>query len=191
MSWTIERTAQNEADISALESEIKIAVGRGILLFCTANDQGNQKDKSYPANCDSNKLFRIGAATASGEKWEWVGAGQTDFIFPGEKVLIQPRHGSLLTNCQTVSGSSLATALASGLAALILYLVEVDDHRNLALMRNHSRMMEAFRTKSSESGNYILVWDLFKINSGDLIDEMDNVKDVVNRLNLKQLKQLV
>ncbi|KAH0558881.1 hypothetical protein GP486_004487 [Trichoglossum hirsutum] len=186
MSWTIERTAQNEADISALESEIKKAVKRNILLFCTANDQGNQKDKSYPANCDSKKLFRIGAATASGEKWEWVGAGQTDFIFPGEKVLVQPRHGSLLTNCQAMSGSSIATALASGLAALILYLVEIDDHRNLMVMRDHDRMMEAFKTKASEPGNYILVWDLFKASPDGLLDEMLIVREVVNRLNLKQ-----
>jgi subtilisin family serine protease len=163
MSWTVQQTGENQSSIKKLEDAINEATRANILLFCSANDQGAHKDKCYPINCDSKKIFRIGAATATGDKWKWIGEGQVDFIFPGDKVFIQPQHDSLIQKCRALSGSSIATAIAAGLAALILYIVQADNHRNFRPMLNYERMETAFKEPGT-SGNipYILVWDLFR-----------------------------
>jgi methylmalonyl-CoA mutase cobalamin-binding subunit len=49
MSWTIEKRAENETGISELESAIQEAARARILMFCAANDQGVDRDKSFPA----------------------------------------------------------------------------------------------------------------------------------------------
>ncbi|KAH0545484.1 hypothetical protein FGG08_000485 [Glutinoglossum americanum] len=198
MSWTVQQTGDNQASIKKLENAIGQAVEADILLFCSANDLGNQKDKPYPASCDSRRIFRIGAATLTGDKWKRVGDEDADFVFPGEKILVQPQHYPLAQKCKTLSGSSIATAIAAGLAALILYMVEVDNHRNLRAMTNYERMKAAFSAPGTAGRiPYILVWDLFKtkVQMGDEVveDEKRIFEWVVKQLvtNREDAKELV
>lgn len=123
MSWTIERTKQNADDIRQLEEAITAAANAGILMFCAANDQGIARDQSFPAACAGTKLiFKIGAAESSGAVWKWVGdPTDVDFIFPGHRVVKDRPNYTLATKCDILTGSSVATAIASGLAAF-LYL---------------------------------------------------------------------
>lgn len=177
MSWTIEKTLDNEADIKRLEVALDEAAKKDILLFCSANDQAIEADKSHPATNPTR--FRIGAATAQGTAWKWTRAEQVDFIFPGDNV-IKERPGNVpVEKCSLVSGSSVATALAAGLAAMVLYCVQFSVfHRNAAsqqskgvitdefdAMRTRERMAEAFHeistTKSSDH-KYIEVWNTFE-----------------------------
>ncbi|PMD28807.1 hypothetical protein L207DRAFT_642096 [Hyaloscypha variabilis F] len=178
MSWTIERTAHNTADIGELESAIEAAARAGILMFCAANDQGIARDQSFPAACGGTKhLFKIGAAEASGAVWKWVGdPADVDFIFPGHNVVKDRPNDAPLEKCKTLTGSSVATAIAAGLAALVLYCVQLgalnvqgqggnsvtlEDFRSI---KGHERMKEAFLAigTSQASGNkYIEVWDVF------------------------------
>jgi hypothetical protein len=178
MSWTIERTAHNAADIAELESAIEAAARAGILMFCAANDQGIARDQSFPAACGGTKhLFKIGAAEASGAVWKWVGdPADVDFIFPGHNVVKDRPNDTPLEKCKTLTGSSVATAIAAGLAALVLYCVQLgalnsqgqggnavtlEDFRSI---KGHERMKEAFLAigTSQASGNkYIEVWDVF------------------------------
>lgn len=184
MSWTIERTSRNEADIQKLESEIEAAAKAGILMFCAANDQGIARDQSFPAACGGTKnLFKIGAAEASGAVWKWVGdPADVDFIFPGHNVVKERPNDAPLEKCRTLTGSSVATAIAAGLAALVLYCVQLGALHTQALnhqllqggnavtmedfkaMKGHKRMKEAFMAigTSQASGNkYVEVWDVF------------------------------
>lgn len=123
MSWTIERTKQNADDIRQLEEAITAAANAGILMFCAANDQGIARDQSFPAACAGTKLiFKIGVAESSGAVWKWVGdPTDVDFIFPGHRVVKDRPNYTLATKCDILTGSSVATAIASGLAAF-LYL---------------------------------------------------------------------
>lgn len=181
MSWTIERTAANAADIIDLEAEIEGAARAGILMFCSANDQGIAADRSFPSACGRTKhLFKIGAAEASGTVWKWVGdPADVDFVFPGHNVVKDRPNDAPLEKCKTLTGSSVATAFAAGLAALILYCVQLgalntramnDRQSNAVTMedykaiKGHERMKEAFVAigTSQASGNkYIEVWDVF------------------------------
>ncbi|KAL2010897.1 hypothetical protein VTN00DRAFT_3615 [Thermoascus crustaceus] len=156
-----------------------------ILMFCAANDQGIARDQSFPAACAGTKhIFKIGAAEASGAVWKWVGdPADVDFIFPGHRVVKDHPNYSLETNCDILTGSSAATAIASGLAALILYCVQLSarqtEHLNqqqvhgartvtmndYKTMKRHGRMKEAFLAlgTSQASGNkYVEVWHVFE-----------------------------
>jgi hypothetical protein len=92
MSWTIERTDTNKADIDELEKAIELAASKDVLMFCAATDQRPFKDRSYPAASGTKKIFKIGAAEASGAALEWIGdQSAVDFIMPGHQVVME-RH---------------------------------------------------------------------------------------------------
>ncbi|KAI0516989.1 hypothetical protein F5B22DRAFT_605779 [Xylaria bambusicola] len=173
MSWTIEKTDRNGNDIKELEDAITAAARENILMFCAATDQGAYRDRTYPAATSTKKIFKIGAAEASGAALKWLG-DQTlvDFVFPGHQVVMEPHGDPRVKKYTALTGSSVATALASGLAAVILYtvqLAEVSQERGglrgaYESLKNHDRMKEAFSqigtTKESES-KYITVWNRF------------------------------
>jgi hypothetical protein len=190
MSWTIERTKSNNTDIDELSSAIEDAAKAGILMFCAANDQGIARDHSFPAACASTKhIFKIGAAEAAGTVWKWVGDPRdVDFIFPGHNVVKERPNDAPIEKCKTLTGSSVATAIAAGLAALVLYCVQLsalnteDLNQQLNMlqqgrrgsvvtmedfqaMKGHERMKEAFLEigTSETSGNkYVEVWHVFE-----------------------------
>ncbi|CAN9474906.1 unnamed protein product [Alternaria alternata] len=177
MSWTIEKTVDNEADIRKLEISLDEAAKKNILLFCSANDQATDANGSHPAANPTR--FKIGAATAWGTAWRWTRASHVDFIFPGDRV-IKDRPGNVpFEKCSLVSGSSVATALAAGLAALVLYCVQFSVyHRNATnqqgkgvtmedfqAMKTRDRMAEAFHaiyTTRDSDNKYIEVWNTFE-----------------------------
>lgn len=70
--------------------------------------------KPYPTSCCTKKVKRIGSTRLFGDRSEAVNPESIDYLFPGEK------DTALGNEC----GSSAATALASGLAALILWCAE-------------------------------------------------------------------
>lgn len=188
MFRTIERVPENRGDVHELESAIEEAAAAGILMFCAASDQGIARDQSFPAACSKTKhLFKIGAAEASGKAWKYVGdPADVDFIFPGHRVVMERPNDPPLGKCPTLTGSSVATAIAAGLAALVLYCVQlgamdtqisnqqqqslVGHGSNAVTMKDfenvkgHERMKEAFLaigTSSTSQNKYVEVWDVF------------------------------
>lgn len=126
MSWTIERTVDNESHIGNLEKAVQAAAKKPILMFCAASDGGAISDKSFPAESLRDLVFKIGAATEEGKAWKWVGDEKNiDFIFPGHDVVQERYPEALLQSCNLLTGSSVATAIAAGLAALVLDCVQL------------------------------------------------------------------
>ncbi|KAI0902147.1 hypothetical protein F4806DRAFT_445844 [Annulohypoxylon nitens] len=175
MSWTIEKTDRNGDDIKKLEDAISLAARKNILMFCAATDQGAYKDNTYPAASATKNIFKIGAAEASGAVLKWVGdQSLVDFIFPGHKVIMERHDNPNIKNYTAVTGSSVATALASGLAAVILHCVQLADTNKYARqlnaltryksLKSHERMKEAFSqigTTYESEHKYIMVWNRF------------------------------
>lgn len=163
MSWTIEK---RNKDIPELEKAVNAAVAANILLFCATDDQGNTRgEETYPAQINKNKTFRIGAATASGDKGDQVRLGSVDYLFPGDKRLV-PLLREQLTDDEPRIASSLATALASGLAGLVLYCAALADKKDLdakhfEYFRNHEGMTAAFKAIGEKHG-YLQVWKVFE-----------------------------
>ena len=126
MSWTIEATADNGKSIERLKKAVEEAAKNNILMFCAASDGGAISDKSFPGKAPRDSVFKIGAATEDGKAWKWVGdESNIDFIFPGHEVVLERYEDALLHNSNLLTGSSVATAIAAGLAALVLDCVRL------------------------------------------------------------------
>lgn len=189
MSWTIEKTEANKTEVEKLEKAIAKAAEDNILMFCAAADGGAQRDRTYPAATASTKnIFKIGAAEPAGTATKWLGETLVDFIFPGHEVVRERQDDPGVTKYTPKTGSSVATALASGLAALVLYCVQLaavarqkkgasggrttatttttgSAFGNLAgyqALKNHERMKEAFLQIGTTKDKYIRVWERFE-----------------------------
>lgn len=214
MSWTIESTPENADDIHELELAVEAAAKAGILMFCAANDQGVARDDSYPAASSGTKhIFKIGAAEPQGTVWKWVrDPADVDFIFPGHNVVKERPNDAPLEKCRTLTGSSVATAIASGLAALILYCVQlaalntqaqtqqpkgsgVVTMEDFEAIKGHERMKDAFLaigTSQASLNKYIEVWDIFEsavktANGGDQRKRIDVVTEIALILKSRRI----
>ncbi|KAK8172111.1 hypothetical protein BKA80DRAFT_262081 [Phyllosticta citrichinensis] len=176
MSWTIERTEDNKEYIEQFQEALRIAAGKNILLFCACPDQGADSTPTYPAA--SELCARIGAAKASGEANQWVRAAPFDFLFPGDKV-VRDRHGDFdrqQSKCRLLTGSSVATALAAGFGALVLYCVRfavqhatinnTQEERvttaDLDRLKTRQGMGDAFQAIGMTPAKYLEVWNVFE-----------------------------
>lgn len=122
MSWTIEPTGTGNQN---LEVAIADAAQRGILMFCSASDRGAKQNATYPSKAAPGRIFTIGAASVWGNAVASVGSlDRITFTLPGEKVSVPGSERASLS-FRGPSGSSVATALGAGLAALMLYCVKV------------------------------------------------------------------
>ncbi|RSL48086.1 hypothetical protein CEP54_013099 [Fusarium duplospermum] len=185
MSWSIEPTEASKNSLDDLRRAINLAEESKILMFCSANDQGKTEDKSYPGQCSRGPLgtlCKIGAATATGGEYHYVSLGDVDFLFPG-RVVEKEQDEDAADNAagtglkdRSAEGSSLATAFASGLAGLILYILQLvsvyceGDGGELGggfamhyeSVRNEpSKMMEIFKRLATEK-KFVEVWKVFE-----------------------------
>ncbi|KAK4209225.1 intracellular serine protease [Rhypophila decipiens] len=195
MSWSIESPG-DEGERRELEDAISKAEKANILMFCSAADQGAKQTDTYPSRA-TRRIFTIGAAGPSGETNSWVGDPEkVNFTFPGDRVEIMDKTPSNTT--REISGSSVATALAAGFCALLLYCVQVrlltareaekDQVRSeFAALKRHEEMLKAFRTigVSPEShGKFITVWEFFGPagNERDRYEDPERLIDVISKI---------
>ncbi|KAF5558518.1 intracellular serine protease [Fusarium napiforme] len=202
MSWTIE-PPKDDRERQDLENAVVEAANANILMFCSARDKGAHDALTYPSKA-TTKIFTIGAANSSGASVDYVGnATKLSYTFPGDKVEVDSGPGRR-TPPEIVDGSSVATALAAGLAALILYCIQVriflakdsekqkarDDYRKV---KKHEWMMKAFdaiETTKESNHKFLKVWEMF----GKCVEQKDQkpqgewlqlVADVGTRLCVK------
>lgn len=172
MSWTVEKTKHNGPDLKEMESAIEEAQRKNILMFCAAKDGGyGAAGFGYPK--DFNKrIFCIGATTEHGNISERLGGQKEaiDFGFPGEN--ITPLSGATKS---PIAGSSIATALAAGLAGLLLYIIQFEQpgktshdtreaHEWRILLQQHEKMKETLLSMANNSQKYIPVLKYFDID---------------------------
>jgi hypothetical protein len=143
MSWTIETQITETEDMKKLESAISAAEAAKILMFCSASDQGgNSMDGCYPGDWD--KCIKIGGATSTGEILPWVQEKKINFLLPGKKIPFTNPDGSTFTE----SGSSVATASASGLAGLLIFCDRLLEQDTGSYFQTRLNMMAAFKKLS-------------------------------------------
>lgn len=158
MSWTIKHkrggkgSKQMEKDFQDLRDVLRSTVGEGFgqkdnprpLMFCAASDDGmsNTPGEEYPSAAEG-EIFRIGAAEETGQSWPNVSDQKTvhffmpgvDFNLPENSVLDGLRTSNNSTKPQDSierSGSSIATALAAGLAALLIHCTKLGAYHTIA-----------------------------------------------------------
>lgn len=163
-------------------------------MFCAASDQGKFPDQTFPHAVNPN-IFRIGAAAATGKIMDTVGDHQgLSFILPGHEVVVDSWYDDVedeaLDKFEAHSGSSVATALAAALAALVIECVRLGViHTNdsppeqqhdstvairmndLQQIRDQETMKKALSSIGTDNNTnhlYLKVWDLFEKNADKL-----------------------
>lgn len=204
MSWTI--SAESSKD-SLEKKQIANAVGRayeeGICMFCTSNDGGHFIKDTYPAFENREHVLRVGAANADGTPFSWAGSvDDLDYILPGVDVVKRkPGYcgGQLKENINamdTNTGSSVATALAAGLAAMILSCakmtaaasnpekVGIDEHA-IKSLQHRTNMKAALDNLDLTKNKYIQVWR--SLNASRFADSHKDAKlDLIAEIALKR-----
>lgn len=144
MSWTIETPVTGNDDMESLKAAAREAAGKEILMFCSTSDQGSStRDQCYPG--DFEGCIKIGGATDTGEALAWVNAEKVHFLLPGKNVPFTDNEGKIISY---ESGSSVATAAASGLAGLLMFcsrLIKEDDR----YLEDQKNMRDAFKALAS------------------------------------------
>jgi len=188
MSWTIhDSQAANKPYLKDLKTAIDHAKQQGILLFGSASDQGlNTSASAYPGAW-RHDVICIGAAKESGQLDEQAAGDAPDFAFPGE-------CGQHISPCsedqrkEHMAGSSVATALAAGLAAVILYCVELTGkgpkyRKELCQIENMKSIFSGLIHKQNKEP-FVAVQDQFdsSLARGDYGDvDFDKVVDRIIR----------
>ena len=122
MPWSIEADGDRK-EIEDLRIALDKASNKNIILFCAIFDKGNATpDNLYPGCMPT--VISIGAATSTGgfsaivqSLPAIVQSRNVQFILPGEDVEIDEKKN-------TADGSSIATALAAGMAAMLLHCTD-------------------------------------------------------------------
>lgn len=199
ISWTIHDLATSDTKrshgqdwdgIKALKAAIDNAKKKGILIFCSASDDIKKKGSdTLPYNQGRDYIFRIGAADAYGWSDKVTEDHETiDYFLPGNQVAddFNPRL-VLAEELKYRDGSSVATALAAGLASLVLYLVNVMEIYHSGNTQNVNKMCRyrkdlrtrdglkrAFENmiidKNDRGKKFLPVWDLFGSRAKHVLD---------------------
>ncbi|KAL2842897.1 hypothetical protein BJY01DRAFT_235833 [Aspergillus pseudoustus] len=196
MSWTIRYPGpqhQSGPDFKELAAAVQEAQSKGILLFCSASDQGQDDAPTYPA-FKAGAIFKIGGADIDGNLHTQVGGeSKVDFIFPGDTMSGDGDDSKTggLSQGQWFTGSSVATAFAAGLAAVILYCAQIrialaNNPKDRELytaafktLKEHNGMETAFNA-IGKSKKYLPVWDVFdrSLKSRRDMDELDFIANI-------------
>ncbi|UKZ59551.1 uncharacterized protein TrAtP1_000852 [Trichoderma atroviride] len=190
MSWTLPKSSPDNETEDELHEILKVAVRQKVLMFCSSPDEGKFTEVDYPSGPWRDHFFRIGAARANGTVFDWTPDDGISFVLPGVDV-VKEQAGRTSSETQSLgvtsrvadfkyeTGSSVATALAAGLAAMIIYCVKAsimairiaypnpesvigiaitNDH--LARISKHDAMKQAFSTLGKVTPNrFIQVWE--------------------------------
>ena len=176
MSWSIHSSDIHATERRELEDSIKNAYDNGITMFCAASDHGRTSESAAEDDLPAAFLYplKIGAARADGHAWGNVGYEKIDYYLPGHKIVLddyRPAEG------QPQSGSSLATAVAAGLAALVQYCSNLTDNESKAdRVLRRTRTEQAFKKLCTSPDKFPQVEKLF----GDTRN-LDRPKEVMER----------
>jgi hypothetical protein len=175
MSWTVSQPPAQSPHKAAFDAALKRAVDSNVLMFCSAKDSGHVNDQYYPAGYNPDSFVKVGASSPAGLPYDWAGPlNRLDFLFPGVEVVQQHGGGypSGISKLSVETGSSVATALGAGLAALVMSCARVAvvtgqvglTAADVEKLRKRDVMVEAIakfgRSASDKTaGKFIEVWD--------------------------------
>ncbi|KAF3065486.1 hypothetical protein CFAM422_009587 [Trichoderma lentiforme] len=203
MSWTLPMPKDKSGSKSQLHAVLQKAVDRKVLMFCSAPDDGKFTELDYPSGPWPDHFFRIGAAAADGTIFKWTPDVGITYVLPGVEVVVnrslhtRERLTKRVGDVEYETGSSVATALAAGLAAMIIYCIKAsilstklanqnrDPIVGIAIADNDANMIanpEAMKRAFARLGrvtnaNFIQIWE-----------KLDHASDTLEVLNGRELK---
>lgn len=169
MSWSLIGTEKNKTAIKSLSDEIQEASNKGIILFCAAPDKGlySRYETLYPISSNTTTIRAVGSANRHGAHSDFVNPDGVHYLFPGEEI-DQLGLGE-------VKGSSAATALASGLAALIIWCFR-KENKKISTDKRQETIETVFSRLKQDPNKFVEVTSL--LGAGE---ETKSVKQVVDQ----------
>ena len=164
-----------------LEKAVESAKSDDIVIFSSRSDQGNNHEEIYPA--DLVEVISISALTNFGKRAETT-EPNARYYFQGENVQI-PAEPCYLEPQVRASGSSVATALAAGVASLVLSCrwlggSEARKERYRAVNKVFGQMTD----KEPGSSRYVKPWRVFDYEN---VSENDGLKWLETRFGNRAL----
>ncbi|KAL9020192.1 MAG: hypothetical protein Q9185_002562 [Variospora sp. 1 TL-2023] len=125
MSWNVrckpktDTDPGNETQVTNLQRVVNEAAEKGILMYCAAGDnRGGTGQGQRWVPCSLTNTLSVGATDNNNRMKEYVVDKNLSYLFPGENVLPETDKDSKEV------GNSGATAIAAGLAALVLFFTK-------------------------------------------------------------------
>ncbi|KAI9040967.1 uncharacterized protein KD926_007508 [Aspergillus affinis] len=125
IGWTIEATSPDSTEIQIINAAIATFSSKGI-----------------PNPGEADHCIKIGCASSFGRSLSWTYEGQLDFLVPGDEAVVEYLR---ISSSTYISGSSVATAAASGLAGLLLCCSRLVDAEEPTFFRSGQRMRNVFK----------------------------------------------
>ncbi|KAK1471413.1 hypothetical protein CTAM01_16536 [Colletotrichum tamarilloi] len=170
----IEWARSNDVDIISMSfvlgesskelfDEINAATNQGIVMTCSTHDEGSRVEKAWPASYEgeSVSLIVLAACDHYGRVLRHVEKDKYHYLIRGQNVAA----GAIpfLTSEDTITGSSVSTALAAGISSLVLtcdrlahpgksYKGGVDEGSRYFIVKKHLNMM-----RSSEKTQFVVL----------------------------------
>lgn len=125
MKWAVD----SKADIISLsaaffqdETALRIAVqdviAAGVVVIASTAGEGYRQQQAYPAKYPG--VLKIAATDLNGKETPESLKEDADYMLPGENIVARTSFLGMETQTDKISGTSVATAIAAGIASLIL-----------------------------------------------------------------------
>ena len=163
MSFVLE----NESEKTELESMIEKAFRQDILLFCSTADTERRRKDALPA-CYKPATLGIASRERGLGAEDWTSDGNADYHFLGKDFATDDIHYIPDTTCK-VSGSSVSTALAAGVASLVLACDRYANAETPSRRTVIHRIFEKMKGEDKTRNKYVQPANLFP---NSLMDEM-------------------
>lgn len=139
----------------------------GVVVIASTAGEGYRKGKEvYPANCEN--VMRIAAADWWGRETPESVAENAHYLFPGDHIVVRASFLGSDMVPQEVSGTSVATAIAAGVASLILSCHRIalstqESEERWEYQRTNKRdIVKSFLNKMVREGKFVKPWEVFR-----------------------------
>ncbi|KAL7940996.1 hypothetical protein V8C42DRAFT_336141 [Trichoderma barbatum] len=203
MSWTLPMAKNQNKSKSPLYDVLQKAVDKNVLMFCSAPDDGKFTELDYPSGPWRDRFFRIGAAAADGTVFQWTPDVDITYVLPGVEVIVDhsfqatERFNKRAKDFKFETGSSVATALAAGLAAMVIYCVKASILSIKTANQNKGSTVgitiaddaaKMIANPDSMKRAFARLGEVTKVNFIQVWEKLDHISDTLEVLNGKELK---
>ncbi len=179
ISWTCAEGLDLN-DFGDLEEMIMKAANNS-LIFCATGDKGPSAKKSYPAGFKNP--FKICSCSISGQPSHNAEVENTEFYVPAEDLDVALPKYLILGDKEKPDGSSAATAIAAGLATIVL---------SLARFAYYELEDDSSATETDDSDNSDIKSDYSgHISSPALLPEVQKAESRVRQLKRRSIMERV